>query len=176
MPVYAKDFEPIAKPSENVCIIGAEGKGNTEYYKIVAIEPLPFYEHDFGAVNAGQTLKDQEVKALYLNAGQLAQYRIRLVDDVELQLKQPKSDTKFTTKSGEFKISRDIAPIFHCRTDFTNLTEFFVFEDQSILFNVTNPSDSNIGSSKVQFAGFKYILEELDKEPDKYTTVIVEAQ
>jgi len=171
MPVYAKDFEPIAKPSENVCIIGAEGKGNTKYYKIVAIESLPFYEHDFGAVNAGQTLKDQEVKALYLNARQLAQYRIRLVDDVELQLKQPKSDTKFTTKSGEFKISRDIAG-----TDFTNLTEFFVFEDQSILFNVTNPSASNISSSKVQFAGFKYILKELDKEPDKYTTVIVEAQ
>lgn len=171
MPAFQEEFVPIAKPNENIAVIGARGKNNIKYYRVVAVEPLPLFEKDFGAINAGETLREKEVEELYVNEGQLAQYRIRLVDDVELYIKQPKSDTKFSTKKGTFKITRDIAG-----TDFVNLTEFYVFEDQTVLFDVKNPSSTtNLTQSRVQFAGFKYILEELKEKPDKYTVIAVQA-
>jgi len=170
MPVYREEFEPVALPGEYIKVIGAGGKNNVRYFRVVAIEPLPIYEHDFGAINAGQTLEKQEVEALYVPAGQLAQYRIRVVDDVRLYMYQPRSDAKFSTRKDRFHISRDIAG-----TDFVNLTEFFVFENQAVYFDVENPGSTNLSSSRVQFAGFKYVLEEVEKEPERYTTVAVQA-
>lgn len=170
MPAFQKDFEPIVKPGENIAVYGAGGEGKVKYFKVKAIEPLPLFEKDFGAINANSTLLNQEVKDLYVPNGQLAQYRIKLVDAVELTMKQPKSKTKFSTKTGTFKITKDIAG-----TDFVNLTEFFVYEDQTVLFDVTNPSSSALTNSKVQFAGFKYMLEELTEEPEKYTVISVQA-
>jgi len=170
MPVYREEFEPIALPGEYIKVIGAGGKNNVKYFRVIAIEPLPVYEHDFGSINAGETKEKQEVQALYVPRGQLAQYRVRVIDNIRLYMYQPRSDSKFTTKKAKFYISPEIAG-----TDFVNLTEFYVFEDQSVYFDVENPGTSNLSNARVQFAGFKYVLEEVKEEPERYTTVAVQA-
>lgn len=172
MPVFSKNFEPIAKPSENVCIVGAGGKGAVKYFKVLGIEPLPALIKDFGAITNGTSVTST-VDELYLNKSQLAQYRMKLIDNVVVKIYQPAANTRSATKSGTFTINQNIAPN-DSSVEFSPLTEFYIYEDQEIKFEVINESGSDLSSSKILFAGFKYKLKELEEEPDKYTTVYVE--
>ena len=158
---FKSDFEPVALPGENICILPER-----KFYRVKYVEPLPEIEKDFGAISASSTLSDQEVEEIYMPKNELAQYRVTLkTPGLKLKVKQPRGTGRFLTKKQQAVIT-DL-------TSGTNLTEIFQFEDTTFIVDVTNTTSSNLSESKVVFSGFRYVLEPLKEEPEKYTCVPV---
>ena len=158
---FKEEFEPVALPNEKICLLP-----DKKYYRVVYVEQLPVVEKDFGAITAGNTLTDQEITELQMNKNELVQVRIEIVDDIEITVKQPKSVTRFTTKTTTFKINKYVS--------LTNLSEIFSFEDTpKIYFDVKNISGGDLSQSRIRFYGFKYVLEPLTEVPERATYVPV---
>ncbi|MEM2661597.1 MAG: hypothetical protein QXS74_09790 [Nitrososphaeria archaeon] len=164
MPAFKKDLEPVALPDEVIKIIP-----DNIFYKVKKVVPLPTIVYDFGPMNAGQ--KDIEpidiVKdsvKLEMPKNQLAHFRIKLLDDFEVFLKQPKTTSKFTTTHREFYVSTN--------TPYDNLTEWFQFEDRSAGIIRNNPSTTALDKTRIMLYGFKYELEKTTPTA-KYTVVEV---
>ncbi|MEM2262331.1 MAG: hypothetical protein QXK24_07760 [Ignisphaera sp.] len=163
MPSFKKELEPIALPDEIIKIIPQE-----RFYRVKKVVPLPTFVHDFGpmAANTKDTEPLDIVKdtvKLEMPRLTLAQFRIQVLDDFELLLKQPKTTSKFTTTHREFFVSM--------KTPYDNLTEFFQFEDRSAGIVRNNPNGA-LDKTRVMFYGFKYELEEVSPSP-RYTVVEV---
>ena len=164
---YSLQFEPVARVGENIRILpdGIEGAG---YYRVAFLEPIHPIVKDFGALAAGGDTGDQEVSELYMQDGELAQYRIILLDDVEVLIKQPATKERFSTKVGATRLTYQgqfIRPGSH---------EIFVFEDSpKVKFVVYNPGLAPIPTSRLMFIGFRYKLERLERPPDRWTAVTI---
>lgn len=162
-------FEPELKYGDIVYI-----KELDKFYRVKGVEAIPLIDKDFGAINAGATLQDQEVTELYLKENRLAQYRIYVVtDNIEITIAQPKARKRYATKSSIGKITR-----FHSLAwdILSKLTEIWIFEDENkIYFNVKNAGSTNLSESKVYFLGWQYDLEEYEGTPPEYKVVELES-
>ena len=161
---FRVEFEPVALVDENILFV-PERKA----YKVEFVEPLPILVKDFGAITAGQYLDDQKLDILEMSANELAQVRFAPLDDVEIEVKQPRALRRFTTKTKTAKIDVRIWQL----DPTLKSTEIFVFENELPYFKITNPTGYNLPTSRVLFVGFRYILQPLDKIPEKYTVVPV---
>ena len=99
--------------------------------------------------------------------GELAQYRLILLDDVEVLVKQPATKERFSTKVGPTKLT------FKDQMLRPGSYEIFVFEDRKVKFKVYNPTNEIQPTARIMFLGFRYKLEKLDKAPERWTAVFI---
>ena len=167
MPAYQHIFEPVVKVGENIAVFPTNKYG---YFKVLYIRQLPEIIHDFGSISAEKTVSDKEVTDLYMNDGEIAQYRMMPLDDIVITVKQPLAKGIWTTRNTQAAISQKTLQL----QTITGISEFFVYEDEKIYFNVTNPTKYNISKSRVLFTGFKFAVEKLPTPPEVYTVIPVE--
>jgi len=162
---FAPTFAPIAKFGEYIKLVPDE-----KYYKVVNVEPLPSLVIDFGSLAAyGKDTDRIDIVSqnLGLPDNTLAQLRIKLLDDFNLYLYQPKAKAKGTTTYKNFYVSYNTQELSN------NLVEFFQFEKRSAGIVRENPSATALPKTRVLFYGFKYELEPVTTIPEKYTVVPV---
>ena len=163
---YAETFEPIVKEGENVRLL-PEDHPKAGFYRVKYVEPLHEIQYDFGTIAAGGESGDKEINNIYMPDNELAQYWIIVLDDIEVEVKQPKAKTRYVTDKKVTKITyftQQISP-------YRNVV--WVIEDEKIFFNASNPTRSSIPRARIKLFGWRYVLEPLAERPEKYATVYV---
>lgn len=162
------EFRPVVEPRMNVRIIGAGGNVYG-YYRVKGVEPIGFFIKDFAkSISAESTSSGIEFDEVYMDDNTLAQWRIWVLDDVEIKLNLiGRTETRGTTKyevSTAYSFSMDT-------NEHDGQSQFFTFEDEKIYIDIHNPTKSAISSERVLLTGYKYSLEKLDSVPEKYTDI-----
>ena len=157
---YEVPFEPLAKPEENILLLPDE-----IFFKVVDVEPIPSQIVDFGSINSGssteKTTEDMK-NYLRLEGDELAQIRIKPLEDVEIEIWQPPTEARYAIANAPGKIT-----IYSKEQH----TETYIMADKPFKIRVTNPHGYNLSKSRVVFYGYKYKLEKLEYKPEKYAIV-----
>ena len=154
-------IEPIVLPGENILTQFSTGY---ELYQAVYIEPLPMspdlainlLANISGGLAAGQstTQKISSSQQLTMQNGELGQFRWFVGDDAQVQMYEPQANPRSVMKNAVLRIDA----FTHLNDPFDPLSEFFVFEDETPYFNVTNPTGSTISFCRIFPYGFRYVL------------------
>lgn len=161
---YVELFEPVAKPRENIRIVP-----DNKYYRVEYVEPIYGILISLGSVSAESTGSLKELTELDLNPLEMGQWRIVLLDDINLIVKQPRATQKGTTKIESTKIS----PHLMLLDPSLKFTELFTFEDKTRIFiQPENPTKYSVNARILVF-GWKFLLAELESPPAKYTDIPV---
>ena len=153
---YKTVFEPILLPGETARIILPSQTIDVE---CVAVGALPLYTKDFGALTAATWDTGNQDTNLDMQDFQLAQYRIRIQDDMLLKLNNPASTRQWRTKGTDFYLPQfptDPEDQF-LQEFYFKASEFFVYEDDnSPSFDLYSANDST--TSRVLFSGWRFSL------------------
>jgi len=125
-------------------------------YKVVWLEPIPLLIHDFGSIAAGKAKDKVKVETLKMPKSELGHFRFKVLDDVEVELYQPKATARFATVTEVGKV------------DFRAFGEVFVWEDAVPYMTVRNPTRYDLPMSRVAFSGYRLQLERLPEVPPVY--------
>jgi hypothetical protein len=155
---------PVVSEGQNLLVLPQVDYG---YFKVLYIEALPGITVDLGAIAAGAETSNVEIVEIYVNDGEIAQYEIQVLDDVELKLKQPLADTRFVAKTSTCTINllnRDANPT-------KNMNKIFVFEDDKVFIQAKNPTRYTTPTSRVRFMGWRFMVEKLPSPVSPYTAI-----
>jgi hypothetical protein len=165
--LYGVDFVPICEIEQNLAILTT---GGWEYFKAIYIEPLPPSEDmimDFGTITSGSTAEDTKIEMLEMKTDELGQFRFEPLDDIIVKVMQPQAATRNAIRNTVARVS-----MLSCKRDPSlKHTEFFVFEGDTVYMAPTNNSDNDLAVSRVQFYGYRIVLEELPAKPEKMAYV-----
>lgn len=155
--IYKTQLDPIGLPGETFHLIRASGELDVE---IVAAGAMPEYIHNFGAIGAGAWLRDQEDTNLELNDGEFGQFRMRVLDDVQLYLKNPGPTQQWRSARTNFYLPIwPTDPQDFMREFFFKASEFFDFEDETPRFDLY--ATLAAATSRVAFSGFRFRYKKL---------------
>ena len=160
---YAVVFDPVAKPRENVRLVP-----KNEFYSVEYVEPVYGLLIDFGTIDADKEGSLYEVEELDLEDNQLGQFRIMLLDDFDLLVKQPRAAERGTTKTQSTRIT----PYLAMNDPTLKFTEFFVFGDSNrIYLQPINTGRQYSVYARAFIFGWKLGLKRLTETPMKYTDI-----
>jgi hypothetical protein len=165
MPAFQPEFKPVANVGENILLLP-----ENEPFKIVEITALPTIILDFGPLPArtkDTSVIDIVAGKLEVETEHLAQYRMILLDDFEIEFFQPKTVKRWTTKSLSAVLDKHLGQIPNA----SHLTEWFQFENKSAGIIRNNPTNTDLSMTRILFFGFKFKLERLPTIPKKFTAV-----
>ena len=156
--IFSNEFDPILLPKETALIITANESFNAE---CVAVGALPEYEKDFGSLTAATWDNDNEDTNLEMAENELAQFRIRIVDDVKLKFNNLAPTRQWRTAKTDFYLRQfptgggeDFLKTFMFKA-----SEFFVYEQDTPRFNFY--SDIALATARVRFSGWKMRLKKI---------------
>jgi hypothetical protein len=121
---------------------------------------MPEYVADFGALTAGTWSRDNEDTNLEMGSLELAQLRMRVLDNMRVQLKHPAAVQQWRTNRTNFFLrqfpdSGDWDPL----KDFLfRASEFFVFQDDNTPRFDIYPYVT-LTASRIWFGGWRFKLE-----------------
>jgi len=161
----AGEIDPVALVNEKVAIWL---KAMWHLYKVIYIEPMPKSANlifDQGALAA--LAQSGDVRLLNLDqqtkpSGML-QVRFYPLDDIRVEFKIGRSESRFTAANVMAQVDRFTVLADPC----LHTTEVFILEDNSAYVNCTNPTAYATAMSRVQFFGFRYLLEDMDTAKSK---------
>ena len=161
--IFKNELSPIAKYGENLYLIPLK-----EYYRVIYVYPLPGETHDFGALIAGaSTTSYTQVTDMNMSEDELAQWRVKLLDDISIQVKQKQGVGHYITKD----VMESLVPGTAIYSNNGNMFEMYVFEDEAPWMSVTNNTNYTIKKSRIFFEGFRYILEKITEEVNIATAI-----
>lgn len=142
--------KPVVSEGQTLKVLPVEDYG---YYRVNYVEALPEIVIDFGALTAGSTTTtDTELSKLYVQDGEIAQYEMQVLDDIELTLKQPKSSTRFAAKNSSCVISK----LNQQANGPRNMSKIYVVEDDAAYMSVKNPTNYTTPVARVRFVGWRF--------------------
>lgn len=161
---YHTDFEPLLSVDDTVEVQPSEG-----VYGVETVEVMPTVTTQEFTVADGDTLQEQEIRALYAQDGVLAQYRLpdpatgdAFPDDVTITVDQGGEESpRFNNKTQRGVLTNEV-PRY---AENAALTELYQFEDTDLFFNIENTSGGAV-TFELTFAGFLYSLRGADIAPE----------
>lgn len=160
---FSPKFEPVLMPNETATLMGAAFPKDGQPILCLANGALPEYQKDFGTVTAAQWLSDQEDSNLEMGTGELAQFRMAILDDFKLELKNPAPQDQWRTAATTFylpKFPTDPNEDWFKELLFA-MSEFFVYEDDTPRFNLY--SEFGLTISRVLFRGWRFKVRTITK-------------
>jgi len=154
---YNCEFDPIMLEDDTAKLFGTGLPENGLNVKCVAVGALPEYWNDFGALAAGTWDTDQTDTNLEMNTMELAQFRMRVVSEMKVQLKHPGSVTQWRAKNITFYLPQfpSDAESFLAEYYF-KASEFFIFEDNTPRFDLY--ANRAQDAAFVIFSGWRFKL------------------
>jgi hypothetical protein len=168
---YSPSFAPILLEGWTVTLKGSDFPSAGKNFRCIAIDALPEYIKDFGALTAGIWATDKEDENLELDTNELGQLRMMVLDDIKLQLKSPAPVTKWRTAKTVFylpKFPTEEGQDWYKEYLF-RVSEFFYFEKTTPRFNLYSALGS--ATSRVLFTGWKFRLEPIT-EAGQFTLLV----
>ena len=159
---YSNAFEPILLENMTATLFGSEIEVEGKNVVCKAVMALPEYYKDFSSLTAATWDTDNEDVNLEVGTMELAQYRMRILDDMQCRLKNPSAVEQWRTLKNKWYL-----PQFPTsdqeqwlKTFLWKASEFFVFEDTTPRFDFYSPVA--LTTSRVLFSGWKYKLQKID--------------
>lgn len=167
-------IEEIVMPGETV---GIWVNKVYEFYKVVFIETIPRSDPvaiNLGALAAGGGSAVTQVTLLQMPDLEFAQFRLEVLDDVEVIVSQGRADQRHKLQQRVATLGR-FSPLFDpCG----HLSECYEFEDNYIFLQGTNRTAYALAQTRVVAWGFRYVTDPLTeyswrmgKLPDVWTRV-----
>jgi hypothetical protein len=161
---FATLFEPVVNPRENVRLIPIN-----KFYVVEYIEPIYDQIIDLGTVNSGASSSLHEATELDLKQLEMGQWRLLILDDFELIIKQPRATERGTTKTQSTRVT----PYTIFLDPELKSTEIYTFEDKNrVYLQAENKGQYDVYARVLAF-GWKFMLEELTERPAKWTDIFV---
>ena len=158
---YNENFDPILLEGHTAILFGAELPPEGLSVRCVTVGALPEYQKDFGSLTAATWDQDNQDTNLEMGKFELAQLRMRVLDDIKVRLKNPSPVSQWRTMNTTFHL-----PMFPAGDSETFLkhyfwraSEFFTFEDDIPAFDLY--SDVALTTSRITFAGWRFKLEKM---------------
>ena len=159
---YSNSFEPILLEGHTATLYGSGQAVEGLNVVCKAVGALPEYQKDFGALTAATWDTDNEDTNLEIGTMELAQYRMRILDDMQVRLKNPSSVQQWRTNKTNFYL-----PMYPqeegqdwLKNFLWKVSEFFVFEDDNTpRFDLY--SAKTLATSRVLFSGWKFKLQKI---------------
>ena len=165
MPRYNKDFDPILLEGQTATLFGTGLPDNGLNIRCVAMGAMPEYWKDFGALAASTPLVDQTDSNLEMNTMEFAQFRIRVVTNMQIKLKNPSAVRQWRAKNVSFYLPQWPVSPKSLQEWYWTASEFFVFEDNTPVFDVQ--SDTAQAASIILYSGWRYKIQAIS-EPGKF--------
>lgn len=153
----AEAMEPIVDPGQQLLVVDREGYN---LYRAAFIEPIGFSralttDLITGTVAAGAAGAQVSMATLLDMAdNQVGQFRMKVLDDIDVLVSQPASVLRFGTKGVNATIS-----LFSKLDDpCGHMTETYILAQDHTFLTPTNNGGRSITLGRVAFKGFKYVL------------------
>lgn len=158
--IYNIDFEPILLVGETARLHKADGPIDIE---VLAINALPEHSEDFGDIAAASWRRDETTTATELDTNELAQFRMRVVDDVRVYLKNPQAVSYWRSRTVDFYLPQFPEDITFLQNYYFTASEFLVWErDYQPSFDIYAPLAA--GTSTVLFSGYKFRCKQIQSK------------
>ena len=154
MYVFNNEFDPILLPGETAQLIGENKIINIECVRHGA---LPEIKENLGALTAATWATDIEFSELEMEDNVMAQYRMRVVRDINLKFNNLGPTKQWKTRTGEFYLPQfpvDEDSDSFLKTFLFKASEFFVFEQDTPRFSAYSVVAQ--ASSYVLFSGWRF--------------------
>ena len=159
---FKTQFEPIFLPGETAKLITETTQANVE---CVAVGALPEYVKNFGALTALTWSNDNQDTNLEMTTWELAQLRMRILDDFKLVFNNLSPTRQWRTAKTDFYLRQwpqqtgeDFLKEFLFK-----VSEFFIFEDDTPRFNLY--SDMGTTKSTIVFSGWRFRVKQTTAVP-----------
>lgn len=159
--IFSPEFLPILLPNETAVLHGTPFPTGGQPVKCRWVGALPEYAKDFGALTAVTWLTNQEDENLELSSLELGQWRIRVLDNIQVRINNPPSVEQWRTAKTRFYITQfptEPGQNFLKELAF-RMSEFFTWEDQTARFELY--SQLAAGSSRILFSGWRFAVEKI---------------
>ena len=156
-PFKAGPIETIVLPDETV---GIWVNKIYKFYKVLYIEGIPQSDPmvlDFGALAAQTPTAITQLALLEMPDLEFGQFRAFVSDDIAASLWQGRSDGRYKVNNRNGRLTR----FTDLRDPCGHTTEFYVHEDDFAFMQVLNPTDYALAQTRMNFYGFRYVLEVL---------------
>jgi len=170
--IYDPQFKPILEVGHTVLLKGSGFKTTGEAYRCLAIDALPEYQKDFGALTAATWDTDNEDTNLELETYELGQLRMMVLDDVKVRLKNPAAVAKWRTGKTNFFLPRfpsEAAQEWYKEYVF-RLSEFFYWEAATPRFDLYSLIATS--EARIVFTGWKFKLDPLTTGTPAFTLIV----
>lgn len=151
---YKTDFEPMVLIGETAQLIKVD---ETLNMRCTGLTALPYYIKDFGSINASTTSSAQQDTNLEMGKREMAQFRMMVLDDIQVKLYIPSSVKLWRTSRQDFWLpqTENDTPEYLAKMWF-KMSEFFVYETTIPSFDLVTNVGPTRGSSRVVFTGYRY--------------------
>lgn len=168
--IFKTDFDPIMLPNEHAHLITASEEFDVE---CIAVGALPEYEKDFGALTAASWDTDQEDTNLEMASNELAQLRMRVVDDMKVRLNNLSPTRQWRTSKTDFYLRKFPEPEegVWLRNFVFKSSEFFIWEDDTPRFDFYSPLAKT--KAEVIFSGWRFKCKKVTGIPKPAKTIWV---
>ncbi len=175
--MYDKDFSPVVSIGQNYSVLTTSGVWR--YYECIYVEPLPAsldLINDFGSVSSSSVSRANQVTILEVEGSaktetdisEVAQLRFYPMDDVTITVKQPNAMGRFKTLTSEIRVDYNTAEV----DPSLKSTEIYVYEDDTVYFDVYNLTQYTLSKTRVQFYGWRIVGKLLKEKPEKLTYLV----
>jgi len=157
--IYDPEFNPILEVGHSIILKGSPFKTAGESYRCVAVDALPEYIKDWGALTAATWDSDNGDTNLELDSNELGQLRMMVLDDLRVRLKNPGSVTKWRTAKTTFYLPQfpSTAAEDWMKSYLFRMSEFFYWKDTTPRFDLY--SAATVTEARVLYTGWKFKLE-----------------
>jgi ribosome modulation factor len=161
--IFSAEFKPILLPNETATLFGSQFPKDGQPVRCRAVGALPEYVADFGSQTAGTWDRDNEDDNLEMASKELAQLRMRVLDNMRLQLKNPAAVQQWRTNNTNFYLRQfPNSGAWDPLKDFLfRASEFYVYEAITPRFDIY--PYVTLTASKIWFGGWRFKLELITK-------------
>lgn len=151
-------FAPALEPGETAHLVTASGRFDVE---VIAKGALPEKIKDFGSLTAGVWDTNNENTDLELNQYELAQYRMMVLDDIQMRFNNLSPTRQWRTSKEDFILGQYPSEPGedHLKTFLWASSEFFVWQDDTPRFDFYSPRA--LGTSRVKFSGWRFKVRQI---------------
>jgi len=163
MPKFDSEFNPILLEGMTATLHGNDIKQGGINVVCVGVGALPEYQKDFSSLVATTWERDKEDENLEMGGKELAQYRMRVLDDFKIQMKHPGSVSQWRTNKVNFYLRQWGDELDDTYRNFLwKASEFFVYENTTPRFDVY--AEATQSQSRVIFSGWRFKLQEIPEK------------
>lgn len=133
-----------------------------EFYRVLYVEGLLRSDPitiDIGALAAAAQSAMTQVTLLQMPDQEFAQFRMEVLDDVEVAVYQGSADQRHKLFTRATTLTR-FQPLFDPEA---SVSEMYEFEDNYLFLQATNQTGYALTQARVVFWGFRYVLEIQDQ-------------
>lgn len=160
MPRFDTDFNPILLEGMNATLFGSQFSSSGLNVVCVGVGALPEYQKDWSTLATVTWSYDNEDTNLEMPKMELAQLRMRVIDDFKVQIKHPSSVSQWKTSKANFYLRQWFEDDDDAYKNFLwKASELLIFEDTTPRFDLY--SETTRSQNRIVFSGWRFKLKEI---------------